>query len=85
MFSCGLFGQYIRLSEGVWLRTVFAVVIGGVGVIIEDLKEQQSYFGVIDFFTATGNVRKVRQEFQTPQLFFFFVKCNRASPQWHIH
>lgn len=42
---------YIRLSEAVWLRTVFAVVIGDVGVIIEDLEEQQSYFGVIDFFS----------------------------------
>lgn len=47
----GHFGLYIRLSEAVWPRTVFAVVIGDVGVIIEDLEEQQSYFGVIDFFS----------------------------------
>ena len=67
----GYFGLYIRLSEAVWLRTMFAVVIGDVGVIIEDLEEQQSYFGVIDFLTATGNVREVRQESQPPQLFFF--------------
>ena len=57
---------------------MFAVVIGDVGVIIADLEEQRSYFGVIDFFLpATGNVREVRQEFQPPsppQLFlsFFF-------------
>lgn len=57
----GYFRQYIRLCQEVWLRTVFAVVIGDVGVIIEDLEEQQSYFGVIDFLTATGNViEKVR-------------------------
>lgn len=38
-----------RLPEAVWIRTIFAVVIGDVGVIIEDLEEQQSYFGIIDF------------------------------------
>lgn len=68
----GHFGLYIRLSETVWLRTVFAVVIGDVGVIIEDLEEQQSYFGVIDFSTATGNVRQVRQEFQPCKCFLFY-------------
>ena len=31
------FGPDIRLSETAWLRTVFAVLIGDVGVIIEDL------------------------------------------------
>lgn len=57
----GYFGPYIRQSQAVWLRTMFAVVIGDVGVIIEDLEEQRSYFGVIDFFLpATGNVREVR-------------------------
>lgn len=51
--ACSLevhFGLQIRLCEAGWLRTVFAVVIGDVGVIIEDLEEQRSYFGVIDFF-----------------------------------
>lgn len=58
-----------------WLRTVFAVVVGDVGVIIEDLEEQQSYFGVIDFLTATGNVRQVRQEFQPRNFFLLFFLC----------
>lgn len=42
-------GLCVRLSEAMWLRTGFAAVIGDVGVIIEDLEEQESYFRVIDF------------------------------------
>lgn len=42
---CSVVGYFrlYQLSQAVWLRTVFAVVIGDVGVIIEDLEEQQSY------------------------------------------
>lgn len=58
----GHFGLYISLSEAMWLKTVFAVVIGDVGVIVEDLEEQQSYFGLTYFLNATGNVRQVTQE-----------------------
>lgn len=43
------FGLYIGLCWGVWLKTVFAVDIAVVGVIIEDLEDQQSSFGIIDF------------------------------------
>lgn len=64
MFSCGPF----------W--TVFAEVIGDVGVIMEVFVEQRSYFGLIDFLTATGNVRQVRLEFQPSPT--FFAEINRA-------
>lgn len=49
---------------------MFAEVIGDVGVIMEVFVEQRSYFGLIDFLTATGNVRQVRQEFQPSPTFF---------------
>lgn len=55
-----------------WVRTVFGVVIGDVGVIIEDLEEQQSYFELLIFLTATGNVRQVRQEFQHSSFLVLF-------------
>ena len=74
----GHFALYVRLSQAMWRRTVFAVVIGNAGVIIEDLEEQQSYFGVIDLLTATGNVRQVRQESQPRKC--FFAENNRAPP-----
>lgn len=70
------FGIYIILSKAGCLRTVFAEVIGDVGVIMEVFVEQRSYFGLIDFLTATGNVIQVRLEFQPSPT--FFVEINRA-------
>lgn len=53
-----------------WLKTGFAVVIGGVGVIIEDLEEQQSSFGIIDFLTEKKKtIGKQGRNFNQPNVF----------------
>lgn len=70
---------YIWLSVVVWLRTVFAGVIGDVGVIIEDLEEQQSYFGLIDFFFFFWLPLAMWGRNSNPQL--FFTESNRAPPE----